>query len=162
MIRFHNSRIRPKYNLSSFLISEESVAIDSNQFCVYSFLQKWQCLVKFGAAVFCHASEAFGFVTEVFSGLFFRWTRAPFRGHAARRACPTRKGPACDFGRGRRACSRGRRNHGGGQGKSFRSARLGRFAVNWQCFRFEIEVTVDRRSWSCCWRASGRHYPPPI
>jgi len=78
-----------------------------------------------------------------------------FRGHAIRRACSTRKGPACDFGRGRRACSRGRRNHGGGQDKSFRY--LGRFAINWQCFRFEIGVAVGRRDRSRC--ASGRHHP---
>lgn len=83
------------------------------------------------------------FITVVSSGIFFRWTRALFRGHAVRRACPTRKGSACDFGRGRRACSWGEEitTARGGQGKSFRSARLGSLLIG------SVSVLRSERRW---------------
>lgn len=118
------------------------------------------------AAVFFVWQIVFTFITVISSGIFFRWTRALFRGHAARRACPTRKGSACDFGRGRRACSWGEEitRQRGGQGKSFRSARLGLLLIGSASvlMRSEWRWVSGSCCQSRCWRASGRYHTSSI
>lgn len=145
--------------LSLSLLNASRPCFDLGQFCLLFFSGSGSVSVNSAAAVLDVASgmSARFRRPEVPSGLLFRCIRAPFRGRVAWRACPTRKGPACDFGRGRRACPRGRRNHD----HTGESTPIGVFGsvsrrFNWQCFRLR-----DQSDGGCRF-TSERDHPPLV